>query len=142
MTETVRMCDLRFDSSLFENYLTGTVLDRLLCSYSGLPKASTIWLLSVLWNGTVASYFCRQKNGKSMPNRKILYVCSVFEDSVSYSVAVEKNRQILATGHTDRYVCYRRTLFSFSVLRGVWRCLFHLKGGRGALFSVWKMKEI
>lgn len=72
-----------------------------------------------------------------MPNRNILYVCSVFEDSVSYSVAVEKNRQILATGHTDRYVCYRRTLFSFSVLRGVWRCLFHLKGGRGTLFSYW-----
>ena len=32
------MCDLRFDSALFENYLTGTVLDQLLCSYSGLPK--------------------------------------------------------------------------------------------------------
>ena len=77
-----------------------------------------------------------------MPNRNILYVCSVFEDSVSYGVSVERNRQILATGHTDRYVCHRRTLFSFSVLRGVWRCLFYLKGGRGALFSVWKMKEI
>ena len=38
MTGTVRMCDLRFDSALFENYLTGTVLDQLLCSYSGLPK--------------------------------------------------------------------------------------------------------
>ncbi|MBO7629496.1 MAG: hypothetical protein J6S87_06080 [Bacteroidales bacterium] len=38
MTGTARMCDLRFDSALFENYLTGTVLDRLLCSYSGLPK--------------------------------------------------------------------------------------------------------
>ena len=69
-------------------------------------------------------------------------IFTVFENSVSYSVSVERNRQILATGHTDRYVCYRRTLFSFSVLRGVWRCLFYLKGGRGALFSVWKMKEI
>ncbi len=28
-----------------------------------------------------------------MPNRNILYVCSVFEDSVSYGVAVERNRQ-------------------------------------------------
>ena len=77
-----------------------------------------------------------------MPNRIFLYVCSVFEDSVSYSVAVEKNRQILATGHTDRYVCYRRTLFSFSVLRGVWRCLFHLKGGRGALFSYCQLLKV
>lgn len=25
---------------------------------------------------------------------------------------------------------------AFSVFHGVWRCLFHLKGGRGALFSV------
>lgn len=74
-----------------------------------------------------------------MPNRNILYVCSEFEDSVGYGVSVEKNRQFLATGHTDRYVCYRRTLFSFSVLRGVWRCLFYLKGGRGALFSYWKV---
>ena len=71
-----------------------------------------------------------------MPNRNILYVCSVFEDSVSYGVSVEKNRQILATGHTDRYVCYRRTLFSFSVLRGVWRCLFYLKGGKGCAVFV------
>ena len=97
---------------------------------------------NVLWYGTVASYFCRRKREKSMPNRNILYVCSVFEDSVGYGVSVERNRQFLETGHTDRYVCYRRTLFSFSVSRGVWRCLFYLKGGRGALFSVWKMKEI
>lgn len=97
---------------------------------------------TVLWNGAAIFYFCGRKKEKSMPNRNILYVCSVFEDSVSYGVSVERNRQILETGRTDRYVCYRRTLFSFSVSRGVWRCLFYLKGGRGALFSVWKMKEI
>ena len=74
-----------------------------------------------------------------MPKGNIYYFCNVFEDSVSFGVAVEKNRQILATGHTDRYVRNRRTLFSFSVLRGVWRCLFHLKGGRGTLFSVWNV---
>ena len=94
---------------------------------------------TVPWNGIAVSYFCGQKNGKSMPNGNIFYFCNVFEDSVSFGVAVEKNRQILATGHTDRYVRNRRTLFSFSVLRGVWRCLFHLKGGRGALFSVWNV---
>ena len=32
------MRNLRFSKDLFENYQTGTVLDRLLCSYSGLPK--------------------------------------------------------------------------------------------------------
>lgn len=34
----VRMCDLEFDKSLFVNFDTDTVLDRLLCSYNGLPK--------------------------------------------------------------------------------------------------------
>ena len=37
-TGTVRMRDIRFDPELFRNYLSGTVLDELLCSYKGLPK--------------------------------------------------------------------------------------------------------
>ena len=57
-----------------------------------------------------------------------------YDDSVSYGVAVERNRQILETDHAVEYVRNRRTLFGFSVSRGVWRCLFYLKGGRGALF--------
>ena len=32
------MRDVRFTADLFENYITGTVLDNLLCSYKGLPK--------------------------------------------------------------------------------------------------------
>ena len=32
------MRDIRFDPALFQNYMTGTVLDDLLCSYRGLPK--------------------------------------------------------------------------------------------------------
>lgn len=32
------MSDIRFDPSLFLNYMTGTVLDEILCSYRGLPK--------------------------------------------------------------------------------------------------------
>lgn len=34
----IRMQNLHFSKDLFENYHTGTVLDMLLCSYSGLPK--------------------------------------------------------------------------------------------------------
>ena len=57
-----------------------------------------------------------------------------YDDSVSYGVSVERIRQILETGHIDRYD-HIGVLFSiFSVSRGVWRCLFYLKGGRGALF--------
>ena len=32
------MRDVHFDPDLFRNYLSGTVLDELLCSYKGLPK--------------------------------------------------------------------------------------------------------
>ena len=33
----VRMRDIQLDESLFRNYLTGTVLDELLCSYKAFP---------------------------------------------------------------------------------------------------------
>ena len=36
--EVIRMRDLQFNSDLFRNYMSGTVLDELLCSYKGLPK--------------------------------------------------------------------------------------------------------
>ena len=32
------MRDVKFDANLFRNYLSGTVLDEILCSYKGLPK--------------------------------------------------------------------------------------------------------
>ena len=36
--EVIRMRDLQFNPDLFRNYMSGTVLDELLCSYKGLPK--------------------------------------------------------------------------------------------------------
>ena len=39
-----------------------------------------------------------------------------YDDSVSYGVAVERNRQFLATEHTVEYDHYRRTLFGFQCL--------------------------
>lgn len=38
MTSIVKMKDVKFDSDLFVNFMSGTILDRLLCSYNGLPK--------------------------------------------------------------------------------------------------------
>lgn len=35
---TIKMRDVRFNKELFSNYHTGTVMDKLLCSYQGLPK--------------------------------------------------------------------------------------------------------
>lgn len=36
--EVVKMRDMKFNPELFRNYMSGTVLDELLCSYKGLPK--------------------------------------------------------------------------------------------------------
>jgi predicted ATP-dependent serine protease len=36
--EVIRMRDMHFNPELFCNYMSGTVLDELLCSYKGLPK--------------------------------------------------------------------------------------------------------
>ena len=38
MKEIVKMKDVKFDKDLFINFMSGTILDRLLCSYQGLPK--------------------------------------------------------------------------------------------------------
>ena len=38
MKKIVKVKDIIFDKKLFVNYLSGTVLDLLLCSYHGLPK--------------------------------------------------------------------------------------------------------
>ncbi len=38
INKVIRMRDIRFDTNLFSNYLSGTVLDEILCSYKGLPK--------------------------------------------------------------------------------------------------------
>lgn len=42
-----------------------------------------------------------------------------YDNSVSYGVAVERNRQILATEHTVEYDRNRRTLFGYSAV--AWR---------------------
>ncbi len=71
-----------------------------------------------------------------MPNGNICYFCPIFEDSVSYGVAVERNRQFSATEHTDRYVRIGVLFSVFQLLRGVWRCLFYLKAGGVRRFRV------
>ncbi len=38
MDTITRMCDVSLSPSLFKNYISNTILDRLLCSYNGLPK--------------------------------------------------------------------------------------------------------
>ena len=36
--DVVKMKDIQFEKGLFENWMTGKIMDELLCSYKGLPK--------------------------------------------------------------------------------------------------------
>ena len=36
--DVIRMKDIQFEKGLFENWMTGKIMDELLCSYNGLPK--------------------------------------------------------------------------------------------------------
>ena len=36
--DVVKMKDIQFEKGLFENWMTGKIMDKLLCSYKGLPK--------------------------------------------------------------------------------------------------------
>lgn len=36
--DVVKMKDIQFEKGLFENWITGKIMDELLCSYKGLPK--------------------------------------------------------------------------------------------------------
>lgn len=45
MKDIVKMKDVKFDKDLFINYMSGTVLDKLLCSYQGLPKGVNFMII-------------------------------------------------------------------------------------------------
>ena len=75
MKDIVRMSDLHFSSSLFENYPTGTVLDRLLCSYSGLPKGVNYMIIGDPGVGKTTIILDMLANiQKEQPQARILFV--------------------------------------------------------------------
>ena len=69
------MSDLHFSSSLFENYHTGTVLDKLLCSYSGLPKGVNYMIIGDPGVGKTTIILDMLANiQKEQPQARILFV--------------------------------------------------------------------
>lgn len=75
MKDIVRMSDLHFSSSLFENYHTGTVLDKLLCSYSGLPKGVNYMIIGDPGVGKTTIILDMLANiQKKQPQARILFV--------------------------------------------------------------------
>lgn len=45
MTNIEKMKDVKFDSNLFVNYMSETILDRLLCNYKGLPNGANSMII-------------------------------------------------------------------------------------------------
>ncbi|MBR4199611.1 MAG: ATP-binding protein [Bacteroidales bacterium] len=75
MRDIVRMSDLHFSSSLFENYHTGTLLDKLLCSYSGLPKGVNYMIIGDPGVGKTTIMLDMLANiQKEQPQARILFV--------------------------------------------------------------------
>ncbi len=71
----IRMCNLHFSAGLFENYHTGTILDQLLCSYSGLPKGVNYMIIGDPGVGKTTIILDMMANIQELqPNTKILFV--------------------------------------------------------------------
>ncbi len=86
----IRMCNLRFSAGLFENYLTGTILDQLLCSYSGLPKGVNYMIIGDPGVGKTTIILDMMANIQELqPNMKILFVSAEMNE-IDLAVYVQR----------------------------------------------------
>lgn len=75
MREIIKIKDLVFDKSLFVNYLSGTVLDSLLCSYGGLPQGVNYMIIGDPGVGKTTIILDLMANiQKQQPSVKMLFV--------------------------------------------------------------------
>ncbi|CDE57732.1 unknown [Prevotella sp. CAG:873] len=75
MANVVKMRDITFDKSLFDNYLTRTPLDRLICSYNGLPKGVNYMVIGDPGSGkTTIALDVLANITRHYPSARILFV--------------------------------------------------------------------
>lgn len=75
MRKIVKVKDIIFDRNLFVNYLSGTVLDSLLCSYRGLPKGVNYMVIGDPGVGKTTVVLDLMANiHKAHPDARILFV--------------------------------------------------------------------
>ena len=73
--EVIRMRDIQFDPNLFRTYLSGTVLDELLCSYKGLPKGVNYMIIGDPGVGKTTIILDLLSNLRLMnPEIKVLFI--------------------------------------------------------------------
>ena len=69
------MRDVRFDPELFRNYMSGTVLDELLCSYKGLPKGVNYMVIGDPGGGKTTIILDLLSNiKKQSPGVRVLFI--------------------------------------------------------------------
>ena len=75
MTNIVKMKDIKFDSNLFVNFMSGTIIDRLLCSYTGLPKGVNYMIIGDPGVGKTTIILDMISNIQQLnPSIKILFI--------------------------------------------------------------------
>ena len=90
MKKIVKVKDIRFDKNLFVNYLSGTVLDLLLCSYRGLPKGVNYMVIGDPGVGKTTIILDLMANIHRMqPNVKMLFISAEMNE-IDLSIYVQR----------------------------------------------------
>ena len=90
MKKIVKVKDIIFDKNLFVNYLSGTVLDLLLCSYRGLPKGVNYMVIGDPGVGKTTIILDLMANIHRMqPNVKMLFISAEMNE-IDLSIYVQR----------------------------------------------------
>ena len=84
------MRDVRFDPDLFRNFLSGTVLDDLLCSYKGLPKGVNYMIIGDPGVGKTTIILDLLSNIRSVnPGARVLFISAEMNE-IDLAVYVQR----------------------------------------------------
>ena len=98
------MRDVRFDPDLFRNFLSGTVLDDLLCSYKGLPKGVNYMIIGDPGVGKTTIILDLLSNIRSTtPGARVLFISAEMNE-IDLAIYVQRfpKFQALADRETSR----------------------------------------
>ena len=90
MNVIVKMRDVRFDKDLFINFRTRTILDKLLCSYQGLPKGVNYMIIGDPGVGKTTIILDMLANiRKAQPSARILFISAEMNE-IDLAIYVER----------------------------------------------------
>lgn len=90
MRDVVKISQLEFDKDLFANFMSGTTLDMLLCSYRGLPKGVNYMVIGDPGVGKTTIVLDLMANiGKVQPRARMLFVSAEMNE-IDLSIYVRR----------------------------------------------------